>query len=67
MFNHFKLTLTQHDIEEFCKSVDPMNAELVRKDMQESGHNFALRESAQRLKAARYLVEHATVIVSQEG
>ena len=67
VFNHFKLTLTQHDIEEFCKSVDPMNAELVRKDMQESGHNFALRESAQRLKAARYLVEHATVIVSQEG
>lgn len=66
VFRHFKLTLTERDIDAFCKSVDPMNAELVRKDMQESGHNFALRESAERLKAARYLVEHATIIVSED-
>ncbi|MDO4502986.1 MAG: trigger factor [Coriobacteriia bacterium] len=67
VFRHFKMTLTGKDIDEFCKSVDPMNADMVRKDMQESGHNFALRESAERLKAARFLVEHAVVVEEQKA
>lgn len=66
VFRHFKLTLTQADIDLFCQSVDPMNAEMVRKDMMESGRGFALRESAERLKAARYLVEHAQVTIEQQ-
>lgn len=64
-FRHHNLTLTDEDILEACKAMNPqVNPEQMRKQALESGHGFALRESAERLKANKHLVENAKITIS---
>ena len=37
------------------------NPKAIRRQMEESGRGFALREAAERLKANKWLLEHAKV------
>lgn len=61
-FRHEGLTLTDQDILEACHAMNPqMNPAQMRKQAEQSGHGFALRESAERLKANKHLVEQAQV------
>lgn len=62
VFRHEKLTLTDADIEEACASINPqMNPKQIRQQFEQSGRGFALRESAERLKANKWLVDHADI------
>lgn len=61
VFNHFKLKLTDADINKMALIMNPQNPEAARKEMEGCGRGYILRESAQRMKAAQYLVEHADI------
>lgn len=61
VYRHFKLYTTDDDIVAVCRSMNPQNPMAVRQSMEAGGRGFALRESAERYKAAKYLVEHATI------
>ena len=45
--------------------MNPQNPKAARREMEESGRGFALREAAERMKANRWLLEHAIVNVEQ--
>ncbi|QOS67315.1 trigger factor [Eggerthella guodeyinii] len=63
LFRHEKLTLTDEDIDAACRSMNPQNPDAVKREMQENGRGFALREAAERMKANQWLLDHATVTV----
>ncbi|RNL41320.1 trigger factor [Paraeggerthella hongkongensis] len=65
LFRHEKMTLTDEDIEAACRQMNPQNPKAARREMEESGRGFALREAAERMKANRWLLEHAIVNVEQ--
>ena len=61
VFRKKKLVISEEDIMDACKSMNPQYPSRVRKELEETGRNFVLRESAERLCAAKYLVEHAII------
>lgn len=66
IYRHFKLSLTDKDLEDACYGMNPQgNPAMMRKQLEDSGRGFALRETAERLKAARYVVENATITVRE--
>ena len=60
LFRHEKMTLTAA-----CRSMNPQNPDAVKREMQENGRGFALREAAERMKANQWLLDHAIVNVEQ--
>lgn len=67
VFRHEGLSLTDEDIDAACHAMNPqVNPKQVRQQMEQGGRGFALRESAERLKANRWALDHAVVNV-QEG
>lgn len=65
LFRHEKLTLTEDDLDAAARSMNPQDPKAVRRGMEENGQGFALREAAERMKANRWLLEHAEVIVEE--
>ena len=65
-YRHFNLSYTDQDVLEVCKSINPRQPERLRKQLEAGGLGFSLRESAQRLCAAKHLVEHADIKVKGE-
>lgn len=65
LFRHEKLALTDEDIAAACRSMNPQNPDGVRREMEESGRGFALREAAERMKANQWLLDHANVTVEE--
>ncbi len=63
LFRHEKMTLDEADLDEAAKAMNPQNPAAARREMEENGRGFALRELAQRIKANRWLLDHAEVIV----
>ena len=62
VFRHEHLTLNDHDIEAACRSMNPQaNPKQTRQQFEQSGRGFALRESAERLKANQWALEHAVI------
>lgn len=62
IFRHEGLTLTDEDIEAACFAMNPqMNPKALRQQMTSVGQGFALRETAERLKANNWLVENADI------
>ena len=59
------MTLTDEDIDAACRSMNPQNPDAVKREMQENGRGFALREAAERMKANQWLLDHAIVNVEQ--
>jgi trigger factor len=66
LFSHEKFILTDEDILEACKTIDKENPSLIRKQMEYSGCGYMLKETAERLKASNWIVEHANIIVEEE-
>lgn len=68
VYRHEKLSLTDADIDEACASINPQaSPKQIRQQFEQNGSGFALRESAERLKANKWLVEHAEITyVDQE-
>lgn len=65
LFRHEKLSLTDEDIDLACRAMNPQDPQTARRQMEGNGQGFALREMAQRLKANRWLLEHAEVTVEE--
>lgn len=61
VFRKKKLVVSEEDIVDACKNMNPQYPSRVRKELEETGRNFVLRESAERVCAAKYLVEHAII------
>lgn len=61
VFKHFKLKITDGDIDKVAMLMNPQDPEAARKEMESCGRGYILRESAQRMKAAQYLVDHANI------
>lgn len=66
VFRHEGLAIADEDIEEACLSMNPQNPKEFRRQMEESGRGFALREAAERIKANKWLVEHAVITVKEQ-
>ena len=65
LFNHQKLAVGDEDVDEACRSMNPQNPKGVRQQMEETGRGFALREAAERIKASKWLVDHAKITVRE--
>ncbi|MEC4271644.1 trigger factor [Adlercreutzia sp. R25] len=62
VFRHEKMTLTDKDLEDACYGMNPQgNPKVMREELEASGRGFALRETAERLKAARFVAAHAII------
>ena len=62
IYRHAKLSVTDQDIDDACLSLNPqMNPKQMRKQFEDMGSGFALRESAERMKANKWLVENAII------
>lgn len=61
VFRHEGLILSDEDLDDVCRSMNPQNPRGVREEMEKSGRGFALRESAERMKANKWVVEHAKI------
>lgn len=62
VFRHEGLVVTDEDLTESCKAIASGDPKMIRKQLEESGRNFVLREAAERLRANKWLAEHATFI-----
>ena len=61
LFRHEGLVVSDEDVQEACAAMNPQNPQGVRRQMEESGRGFALREAAERIKANKWLLEHADI------
>lgn len=61
LFRHEHLVVTDEDIDEACELMSPRNPKAARRDMEENGRNFALREIVERYCANKWLVDHAEI------
>ena len=63
LYRRKALTFTDDEINEVCRQMNPQAPARVRQQMEETGFGYALKESAARLAASKYLVEHADITV----
>ncbi len=67
VFRHENLTVSDEDIMTACESMNPgTDPAQTRKQLEENGRNFVLREGAQRACANKWVLDHATVNVAQQ-
>ena len=66
LYEHEALSISEEDIDSACADLNPVNPQAVRREMEQSGRGFALREVAARYAASRYLVEHAIITIEDE-
>lgn len=65
-FRHENMTLDDEDILEACRMMAPgMNPQQVRAQAEAEGKGFVLRESAQRLKANKWVADHAKITIQK--
>ncbi|MBQ3328744.1 MAG: trigger factor [Eggerthellaceae bacterium] len=64
-YRHYNLSYTEQDLDDACFQVNPRNPRGARKQMEQNGLGFALREAAERLRACKHLVEHAEISYGQ--
>lgn len=66
VYRHQRMSLTDADLDAACLAMNPQgNPAYMRQQLEAAGRGFALRETAERNKALRYVVEHA-VVTEQE-
>lgn len=61
LYRHEKLQYGDAEIDEVCRSMNPQNPKALRTHMEKSGFGYSLREAAERLTAAKFLVAHADI------
>ena len=65
VYRHEKMEIDDDDIMASCRAMNPSDPKAARRQMEENGQGFVLRETAERLKANRWVLEHA-IITEQE-
>lgn len=63
LYRHEKLTIDDNDLIDAARTMDPQHPQQVKERMLQSGYGYALRESASRIKANKWLLEHADITV----
>ncbi|WP_251178685.1 trigger factor [Adlercreutzia agrestimuris] len=63
VFRHEKLTTTDDDILAVCATMSPQDPQAIKRQMDEEGRGFALREMAERNKANQWVVDHAHITI----
>ena len=66
LYRRKALTFTDDEINEVCRQMSPQYPQRVRQQMEATGFGYALKESAARLAAGKYLVEHADITVREK-
>ena len=66
-YKHEKLMYNEEDLDEVCFQMNPQNPHAARESMERNGFGYALRESAERLRACKHLVETAEIKVSESA
>ena len=61
VFTHQNLKVTDADILGVCATVNPQDPGSVRRNMEETGRNYALREMAQRFVASKWIMDNAVI------
>lgn len=61
LFRHEKLIISDEDIMDACRSMNPQNPSNARKQLEDAGRGFVVREAAERMRANKWLVEHAKI------
>ena len=61
VYRHFALSSTDADVLAVCKQMNPQAPSMLKEQMERAGMGYVLRESAARMVAAQYLVDHATI------
>lgn len=65
LFRHEKLEVSDDDILDACRTIDPQQPERMKEQMLKSGYGYALHESASRIKANKWLVEQANISIQE--
>lgn len=63
LFRHENLVVSDDDINEACAIMNPREPRYARRELENSGRNFVLREAAERQCASKWLVEHANITI----
>ena len=64
LFSHEKLTLTDEDYLKAAKELNPKADPIqTRRQLEDTGRKFILKEAAERRKAADFLLEHADIAI----
>ena len=66
-YKHEKLMYDESDLDEVCFQMNPQNPRAARESMERNGFGYALRESAERLRACKRLVETAEITESESA
>lgn len=68
IYRHFKLTISENDILEVCRTMNP-NADprQLHEQIKQHGQGFALRESAERFCANQHALDHADITYVKAG
>lgn len=66
VFRHEGLVVSDSDIDAVCKMLNPRDPLSVRREMEQTGRNFALREIVERYCANNWLVEHANITYQED-
>ena len=64
LFRHEHLVVSDEDINDACTMMNPRDPRAVRRELESTGRNFALRETAERVCANKWLVDHANITIS---
>ena len=66
LYRHAKLKIDDADIDAACQAINPQaNPKQIRKQFEDMGQSFALRESAERLKANKFLLDNAKITYAE--
>ena len=66
LYRHEKLRIDDADIDAACQAINPQaNPKQIRKQFEDMGQGFALRESAERMKANNFLLENAKITYTE--
>ena len=63
VFRHENLSIDDSDIADALHAIAPGDEEAARKSMVESGYMFTVEETAERMKAGQWILDHANVTV----
>ena len=64
-YKHEGLSYNEEDLNDVCFQMNPKSPSAARKSMERNGFGYALRESAERLRACKRLVETAEIKESE--
>ena len=67
VYRHEGLKINDDDLNEAAARISPKNPRGIRKQMEDEGQGYTLRELAERVKANKWVLEHATINYQEQA